>query len=114
MDFPVLPSVMFDRSWVGLASLIVAVILPFLAALLVRVSWSVQKKGLVLLALSAVKTFIDMFIAVKGVDFDVVGAVWTVGINFGIAVIMYFGFFRDGALITKLQTDYGLKDRPRL
>lgn len=86
-----------------MVSLLVAVGLPVVTALLSKPSWSSTTKGLVLLALAAVKTFAEAFIVSGGVHFDAIDSLWTVGINFVIAVAAYFGILRGSTVISKAQ-----------
>lgn len=112
MDIPVLPSYLFDPSLAGLASLLVTFGLPLLAAVLMKASWSSQVKGVVLLGLAMAKAFTEAFLVASGsgVDFDVMSTVYTVLINFGIAVAMYFGLYRGSDTVARLQASGPIRD----
>ncbi|GIM88740.1 hypothetical protein [Paractinoplanes toevensis] len=94
--FPSLPTYLFEPSLAGVLSLALTVLLPLLAAVLMRSNWSAFKKGLVLLGLAAVKAFLEAWIGhvESGEYFDFFRAGYAVLINFGIAVSMYFGLLR--------------------
>ena len=49
--FPELPTYLFEPSLYGVLSTLLTVVLPLLAALLMRSTWSAFRKGLVLLGL---------------------------------------------------------------
>ncbi len=93
---PTLPMYLFDYSWAGIVSLLVAVVLPLVAALISKEAWSSTVKGLVLLLVAAVKSVAEAFLAGPG-TFDAPQVIYTVGINFGIAVLAYFGFLRGSS-----------------
>jgi hypothetical protein len=94
--FPTLPTYLFEPSLAGVLSLALTVLLPLGAALLMRSNWSAFRKGLVLLALAAVKTFLEAWVgaANSGEAFDFATTAYTVVINFGIAVAAYFGLLK--------------------
>jgi len=95
--FPTLPTYMFEPSLGGVVSLLLTVILPLLAACLMRSSWSAFQKGLVLLGLASIKAFLEALLGaqVSGEHFDAWGVLYSVVVNFGIAVAAYFGLLRD-------------------
>lgn len=103
MDLPVLPTFLFDltnvRGWV---SLVLTVLLPVLIGLLTRPSTPGHVKGLGLLALAGVKGVLEALVA-GGADFNLTTVVVTTGVNFGIAVLMYFGLFRGSPVMVKAQ-----------
>ncbi len=110
--FPTLPTYLFEPSLAGLLSLIVTVLLPLLAALLMKSRWSAFQKGLVLLAMATAKTFFEAWLGSvnAGETFDLWRVLYADVINFGIAVAAYFGLYRD----TKVQQAAlrsGVKDR---
>ena len=94
---PNLPTYLFAPNLAGVLSLILTVLLPLGAALLMKQSWSTSAKGLVLLALAAVKAFVEAWIGATdtGADFNVATAAYAVVVNFGIAVAAYFGLLRN-------------------
>lgn len=94
--FPELPTYLFDPSIAGLLSLVLNVLLPLFAGLLMRSTWTPFRKGLVLLALSAVKAFAEAWIIAinSAADFNFVTTLYSVLISFGIAVAAYFGVLR--------------------
>jgi hypothetical protein len=94
--FPTLPTYLFEPSLAGLLSLILTIILPLLAGLLMKSSWSVLQKGLVLLALATAKAFVESWIGAVASDvpFDLVRVLYADLINFGIAVVTYLGLLK--------------------
>lgn len=105
---PELPGYLFAMSWAGVASFVVAWLLPFLAALLSKQSWPGWVKGVLLLLVSAVKVFIEAYL-VAGADFHPVQTLYAVGLNFAVAVVAYFGVIRGSALQQRLLNS-GVKD----
>jgi hypothetical protein len=97
---PDLPGYMFDQSWAGLASFAVAVLLPLVAALVMKASWSSTVKGFVLLVVSAVKTFGEAFL-LQGADFNAAATGYAVALNFAVAVVFYFGLLKDSQIQQK-------------
>lgn len=97
---PVLPTYLFVPSVAGVLSLVLTVLLPILAALFMRASWPTPVKGTVLILVAAVKTFLEAWlIAVQtNVPFNGWGIAYTVIINFGIAVVAYFGILKDSSV----------------
>lgn len=93
VDLPVLPSYLFEPSLAGALSLVLAVLLPLVVGLITRPSTPSHWKGVALLAVAAVKSVIEAFLA-GGADFNFPLAIYTVAINFGIAVASYFGLLR--------------------
>lgn len=93
MELPTLPTFMFEANLRGILSFVVAFILPLLAALLTKASTRGWVKGVALLALAATKSVIEAFVA-GGADFNLATTIYTVALNFGIAVIAYFGLLR--------------------
>ncbi|BAL87277.1 hypothetical protein AMIS_20570 [Actinoplanes missouriensis 431] len=110
--FPTLPTYLFEASPAGLLSLALTVILPLLAGLLMKSSWSAFTKGLVLLALSAVKAFLEAALGATqtGESFDAWQVGYGIAVNFGIAVAVYFGLLRDTA-VQRAAINSGVKDR---
>jgi hypothetical protein len=94
--FPELPTYVGVPSLAGLLSLILTVALPVVAALFMRVHWSGFAKGLVLLAFAAAKAFLEawLFTANQHVGFDAGQVCYTVGVQFTLAVVAYFGILR--------------------
>nr|WP_221374423.1 hypothetical protein [Actinoplanes polyasparticus] len=111
--FPSLPTYLFEPSLAGVLSLALTVILPLLAAVLMRSNWSAFKKGLVLLAMAAVKAFLEAWIgAVESAEaFEFLRVAYTVIINFGIAVVFYFGLLRHTD-IQQSAINSGVKSKP--
>jgi hypothetical protein len=93
VDLPTLPTFMFEANLRGLLSFVVAFLLPLVAALLTRASTPGWVKGVTLLFLAGTKSVIEAFIA-GGADFNLSTTVYTVALNFGVAVIAYFGLLR--------------------
>jgi len=94
---PELPTYLFAPNLAGVLSLILTVLLPLGAALLMKQSWSTTAKGMVLLALAAVKAFAEAWLAatVSGVTFNAAEVGYAVVVNWGIAVAAYFGLLKD-------------------
>lgn len=90
---PTLPTYLFEPNLAGVLSLVLTIILPLVVGLLTRPSTPAHVKGIALLAVAAVKSVIEAFLA-GGADFNLPLAIYTVGINFGIAVVVYFGLLR--------------------
>lgn len=109
---PELPTYLFAPNLAGFLSLALTVLLPLGAALLMRQSWSAFAKGAVLLALSAAKGFLEAWLGAveSGVTFDAAGVGYAILVNFGIAVLAYFGLLRDTA-VQQAAIRSGVKDR---
>lgn len=112
--FPTLPTYLFESSLAGVLSLAITVILPILAALLMKSRWSALQKGMVLLALASVKAFLEAWIgaATSGEHFLWSEALYSTIINFGLAVVAYVGLFR-GTSIQQSALASGVTDSPR-
>lgn len=109
--FPELPTYLFAPTFWGFISLAVTVILPIAAGLLMKQSWGTGVKGTILLALASVKTLLEAAVVANdaGVAFNWATALWTVVINFIIAVTMYFGVWRTTSL-QKAAINSGITD----
>lgn len=94
--FPELPTYVGVWSWAGGLSLLVTVILPIIAGLFMRAHWSAMAKGLVLLAVAAVKAFLEAWIAASDAHtaFDAGAAAYSAVIMFALGVVSYFGLWR--------------------
>ncbi|MFG1780622.1 hypothetical protein ACGFIR_31525 [Micromonospora sp. NPDC049051] len=97
---PELPTYLFTPNLAGLLSLALTILLPLSAALFMRQSWSAGPKGLVLLALAALKAFLEAWLAATeaGIAFNVVEVGYAVVMNFGIAVGAYVGLLKNTQL----------------
>lgn len=95
-DLPELPIYGFAPDLGGLLGFMITFVLPLLAALFMKRSWSTGTKGVILLALAAVKVIVEAWLMAinKGVAFDFVPIVYTTVLNFVIAVAVYFGLWR--------------------
>lgn len=102
IDIPTLPNYLFEPSLPGVLSLVITVILPYLAGLLSRQSWPASAKGTVLLVLALAKSVVEAAIA-GGASFSVWTTLYTATVNFGIALAAYFGFQRSGRLSERAQ-----------
>ncbi len=109
---PALPTYLFEPSLAGLLSLILTIILPLLAALLIKSSWSAFKKGIVLLLLASVKAFVEAWIGhvESGEFFDLWRTLYAVLVNFGIAVVFYVGLLKHTD-VQQAALRSGVKDR---
>ena len=94
--FPQLPTYLFEPSLAGVLSLIVTFLLPLAAALLMKRSWSTAAKAIVLLALATIKAFAEAWLgaSTSGEHFDIARTIYADLVNFGLAVIAYFGVLR--------------------
>ncbi|QKW15396.1 hypothetical protein [Verrucosispora sp. NA02020] len=110
---PELPTYLFAPTLAGVLSLALTVLLPLVAALFMRQSWSAGPKGLVLLALAAAKAFLEAWLAAtnSGAVFNGVEVGYAVFVNFGIAVAMYFGLLRDTGVQRAAISGGPVKDR---
>lgn len=109
---PALPVYGFGADLGGLLSFVVAVFLPFLAALLSKQSWPGWLTGTLLLVLAFGKTILEAWLAAvnDGVAFDARPVLISTFYNFAIAVLMYFGVFRNTRAIKAAQQSV-VKDR---
>ena len=98
-DLPEIPIYGFAPDAGGLLGLLLTVILPLIAGLLMKQSWGTGTKGAILLILAAVKVTIEAALMAnnKGVDFEFIPVVYTVAINFAIAVAAHFGLWKNTA-----------------
>lgn len=94
---PELPTYLFAPNLPGVLSLALTVLLPLVAALFMRQSWSAGPKGLVLLGLAAVKAFLEAWLASvdAGLAFNAAEVGYAVAVNFGIAVGAYVGLLKN-------------------
>lgn len=97
---PELPTYVGAPNLAGLLSVLVTVFLPIIAALFMRTSWPAMRKGLVLLAVAAVKAFAEAWLGdlADDVQFNFVTTLYSVGVQFIIAIAMYFGIWRNTAI----------------
>lgn len=95
-ELPEVPGYLFEPSLAGVLSLLLAVLLPLLVALVARASWSSVAKGVLLLAVATVKVFVETWLGHinDGTPFDLWLVVYGSVINFGIAVAAYFGLLK--------------------
>jgi hypothetical protein len=112
VTIPDLPTYLFTPTWGSALSWVLAFLLPLAAAVLMRQSWSTFRKGLVLLALAAVKTYAEAWLAAvdAGMVFNHVTTLYAVLLNFGIAVAGYFGLLK-GTAVQRAAINSGLTDR---
>ncbi len=109
-ELPNLPTYTFEPTLAGLLSLVLTIGLPLVVALVVKASYSASVKGVTLLGLASVKTFIEAWLSHVNTDepFAFYNVAYMVLINFGIAVAAYFGLLKTAA--QRLQR-YGNHDR---
>lgn len=95
-EVPELPAYGFAPNLGGLLSVVILVLLPILVGLITRASTSAGLKGVLLLALAAVKVVIEAWLTAvnTSVDFEFVPVVVTVLINFVIAVAVHYGLWK--------------------
>jgi len=98
--FPELPTYVGAPNLAGLLSLLVTVVLPIIAALFMRSSWSAFRKGLVLLVLAAVKAYAEAWLGAANHDeaFNFVGAAYSTLVQFVLAVVAYVGLLKQTAV----------------
>lgn len=99
--FPALPTYVGAPTLAGLLSLAVTVLLPILAALFMRSSWSAFRKGLVLLLFAAIKAVLEAWLGAinSGVPFNAVTTLYSTLVQFTLAVVAYVGLIKN----TKVQ-----------
>lgn len=95
-QLPELPAYGFTPTLGSLLSLVVTVLLPVLVGLLTKASWSGRAKAILLLALSAVNALVTSGLeaANTGVDWEFIPVLYTIVINFMIAVAVHFGLWK--------------------
>lgn len=110
--FPDLPTYLFAPTLGGLLSLLVQIVLPLLAALLMKASWSTSTKAVILLLASALKSFLEAWAVAVAADtaFDLRGALINTLVVWGIAVAIHFGALK-GSSIQRAAISSGVKDR---
>lgn len=111
--FPDLPTYLFAPTLGGFLSLVVQILLPLLAAFLMKASWSTSTKGVILLAAASVKSFVEAWIAANDANtaFDLRGAAINAAVVWGIAVAIHFGFLKNSS-VQRAAIGSGVKDRP--
>lgn len=94
--FPTLPTYVGAPTLGGLLSLLLTIVLPLAAALFMRTHWSALRKGLVLLALSAVKGILEAWVAANDATahFNWTATLYSVGVQFTLAVVAYVGLWK--------------------
>ncbi len=112
--FPTLPTYLFEPSLAGLLSLALTIVLPLLAALLMKSSWSAFTKGLILLALATVKAFLEAWVGANTSheSFDLARVLYADLVNFGIAVVSYMGLLRGTSVQQAAISSGPVKDSP--
>lgn len=109
---PDLPVYGFRPDLGGLLGLLVTVVLPVVASLLMKRSWSRTVKGATVLGLAAVKTVLEAWLQSINTDapFDWVPVVYSTALNFVVATIVYLGFLK-GTAVNRAALDAGpIKD----
>lgn len=98
--FPELPTYVGEPSLAGLLSLLVTVILPIIAALFMKSSWSAFRKGLILLVAAAIKAYAEAWLGAVNHDevFNFVGAAYSTLVQFVLAVVAYIGLLKSTAV----------------
>jgi hypothetical protein len=94
--FPELPTYLGEPSLAGFLSLVITFLLPLVAALFMRSSWSTFRKGLVLLVLATVKAFVESWLGAvtSDVAFNFVGALYTAAVTFAMASVAYMSILK--------------------
>ena len=98
--FPTLPTYVGAPNLAGLLSLAVTVLLPILAALFMRSTWSAFRKGLVLLVLAALKAFLEAWLGavVDHESFNFVTTIYSTLVQFVLAVVAYVGLLKNSVV----------------
>lgn len=112
--FPQLPTYVGAPTLGGLLSLAVTILLPILAALFMRSSWSAFRKGLVLLVFAAVKALLEAWLAAVNTNlhFNWVTTLYSVLIQFVLAVVAYVGLLKGTAPQQAAINGGPVNDRP--
>ena len=99
-QIPQLPVYGFTNDLGGLLGIVLNVLLPIAVRYLTKAHWNGGLKGVVLLALAAVKTVVEAALQSSnaGVHVAFVPLVTTTLINFGIAVVVYLGIYRPAGI----------------
>ena len=99
-ELPELPGYLFEPSLAGVLSTVLTFVLPLIAALVMRQSWGTGLKGTTLLAVAALKVFLESVIANinAGESFNPYVILYGVALNFGVAVAFHFGLLRNTAI----------------
>ena len=105
---PTLPTYLFEPNLRGLLSFFLAVLLPVVVGFVTRPSTPAKYKGLALLGLAAVKSVVEAFLA-GDPGFNLATTVYTVVLNFGIAVLIHYGLYRHTRTAVVVQHS-GVKD----
>lgn len=95
-DLPEMPVYGFAPDLGGLLNLVITFVLPLIAALLMKRTWSTGAKGTILLAVSAIKSIIVAWLAAvnTAADFEWIPILYTTVVTFVIAVAVHFGFWK--------------------
>ncbi len=111
--FPELPTYVGEPTLAGLLSLIVTVLLPIIAALFMRSSWSAFRKGLVLFVLAAIKAYVEAWLGAvnSDQDFNFVYAAYSTVVQFILAVVAYVGLLKNTAVQRSALAGGPVKDR---
>lgn len=98
--FPELPTYVGAPNLAGLLSLAITILLPLLAALFMRASWTPFRKGLALFAVAAVKAFLEAWLGAVNTDsaFNFVEAGYSTLVQFVLAVAFYVGLLKRTAV----------------
>jgi hypothetical protein len=112
--FPDLPTYVGEPSLAGLLSLLVTVALPIIAALFMKGSWSVFRKGLVLLTLAAIKAYAEAWLGAVNHDevFNFVAAAYSTMVQFILAVVTYVGLIKNTAVQQSALVGGPVNDKP--
>lgn len=112
-DVPTLPVYGFAPNLGGLLSLAITIVLPILVGLVTKRSTSRGVKAVLLLFLSAVNSVLSAWLQAENTAavFEWIPVVYSTAINFGIAVAIYFGFYRPTGVAEAAQNSV-VKDKP--
>lgn len=111
--FPQLPTYVGEPTLAGLLSLVVTVLLPIIAALFMRSSWSAFRKGLILFVLAAIKAYVEAWLGAINNDeaFNFVYAAYSTVVQFILAVVAYIGLLKGTAVQQSALAGGPVKDR---
>lgn len=112
VTLPEIPTFLFTPTLGSLLSWVLAFLLPLAAALLMKQSWGTARKGLILLVLAAVKSYVEAWLAADsaGMAFNHVTTLYALALNFGIAVVSYFGILKN-TTVQQAAIRSGISDR---
>jgi hypothetical protein len=112
---PELPTYALTPDLGGMLSLLITIVLPLLVGVVTTRVTSANIKAVLLLALVAIKTFIEALIAADqaGIALAFVPFLMNLVLNFIIAVAIHFGLWKPSGLSTTIQEKVGVTNTSR-